>query len=176
MTRPLVHSALAALALAIAAPAAAQTPAAAPALTVGTTVYDTSGAVVGTIDSLSGDSVVVSTGTNKVALGKASFGTGAKGPVLAVTKIQLDDAANKAAADNAAALNAALAVSRPVYDSAGAKAGTIKEVDAQYITVTTTKGDAKLPRNAFSKGTTGVMIGMTVAQLEAAVAAAKPTS
>lgn len=143
-------------------------------LKTGATVYDPSGAVVGTIESIKGDIAVVATGANKVPLGTSSFGAGAKGPTLAVTKAQLDATAAKATADATAAASAQIQPGAVVYGTDNDKVGTVKAVDAQHITLTTATGDAKLPRNAFGIGKKGVTVGVTSAQLEAAVAAAKP--
>ena len=96
---------LAAAALLALAPAAlsAQTaaPAAAPAapsndaaadVVPGATVYDMNGGTVGRIVSVEGDAVVLDTGTNRATLSKSGFGKGANGPVIGMTKAQLDQA------------------------------------------------------------------------------------
>ena len=61
-------------------------------LTTGATVYDTQGAPVGTIEAVSGGNVVVSTGTAKASIPSTSFGRGTAGPVLAMTRAQLEAA------------------------------------------------------------------------------------
>jgi len=89
-------SALTAAAFAI--PATAQTASPAVKVVVGAAVSDTSGNPVGTIEQVQGDLAVLSTGTNKVSLPISSFGAGEKGPVLAMTKAEVDAAAAGAAA------------------------------------------------------------------------------
>lgn len=158
-----------------AAPAAAESPAApaaaaaAAAPTAGATIYDAQGAVVGTIASVDGTNAIVDTGTVKAAVPLASFGTSPKGPTLGMTKAELDAAAGQSQAQAAAAFKEQLAAGTSVYGSAGALLGTIKAVDAQLVTLTTPKGDAKLPIGSFGPGPKGVTIGMTAAQLAAAM-------
>ena len=154
--------------------------AAAPATTAaaqikpGATVYDTSGAQAATIVSTSGDLVVVSTGTNKISLPMASFAAGPNGPVVSVTKAQIDAAAVQANAQAAAALKTQLVAGATVHGSGGASAGTVKTVGADTVVVATPSGDASLPLTAFSSTPQGVTIAMSAAELNAAVAAAAP--
>ncbi len=172
---------LAGLALGTAGIAAAQAPApaAAPAasvasqLTAGATVYDTSGGEAAKVESVAGDLVVVDTGTNKVSLPVASFGAGAKGPVLSMTKVQLDTAATQATAQATAALKAKLVAGTSVSGSAGTVIGTVKSVAEPNVVITTPGGDASLPMTAFTATPTGLQIGMTAAELTVAIAAAK---
>ena len=93
-------------ALALSAPAFAQdAPAPEPAAPAaqsaaakaGDTVYDSSGEVVGTIESVSGANAVISTGTNKATVALSALATGPKGPVIGMTKAQLDAAIQNAA-------------------------------------------------------------------------------
>lgn len=170
------------IAATVASPALAQTTAPTPAatatagagVTTGATVYDPSGAVVGTIDSTDGTNAVVNTGTVKAAIALASFGKGAKGPVLGVTKAQLEAQAAATAAQAGAAFKSQLVAGAPVYGSDGTQIGTIKTVAADTITVTTAKGDAALPVGGFGPGPKGVTVGLTAAQLTAQMAAAAP--
>ncbi|SNS76968.1 hypothetical protein SAMN06295912_11552 [Sphingomonas laterariae] len=173
----------AALAL-FAVPAAAQT-AAAPAaastsakLAAGATVYDTSGGVVGTIESVKGDLAVLATEKSKVSIPVASFGTGEKGPVLALTRDQIDAQAGAANAEAAQAEDAKkkaqLVAGATVKDPAGGTVGTIKSVDAQFALVDTSNVQVRLPLSAFAAGEGGPVIGMTKEQLDAQAAAAAP--
>ena len=157
-------------------PAATAAPGAAPGgmVTAGSKVTDAQGGEVGTIDSVTGGVAVVNTGTNKVGVPIASFAVTEKGPVLGMTKVQLDAAATQAAASAAADLKAQLTPGATVYGSAGASVGTIKEADDQYVTITMPKGPVKLPIAAFSKGASGPQIAMTADDLAKAMAAAAP--
>lgn len=168
------------LVLATGSPALAQdtgTPAVAPtpALTVGATVYDAAGGEVGTIDSVSGEIVVVSTGAAKVSLSAKSFGAGPKGPAIAMTKAQLETAAAQAATEAAAAVTAKLVPGATIHGVGGSNVvGTVKDTTDQFVDVTTPRGDVRLPRSAFTLGANGaIIIGMSAAEFDAAVAAAK---
>lgn len=101
-----------ALALGLAAPAVAQeeaqpapaaeaeAPAAQAAATkAGDTIYDTAGEVVGTVESVTAENFVLSTGTNKATLPLSSLGTGAKGPTISLSRAQLEAEIEKAKAN-----------------------------------------------------------------------------
>lgn len=159
------------------APAAAQTaPAAGAAVTTGATVYDTSGGVVGTVESTDGTNAVVNTGTVKAAIPLTSLGKGAQGPVLAMTKAQLEAAAGQQQAQASAEFKSKLVPGATVYGTGGAQLGTIKSVDASGVTLTTADGDAVLPVTGFGPGPQGILLGMTAAQLKAAMSAAAPAA
>jgi len=153
------------------APAAGAQASATASVATGATVYDTSGGVVGTVASTDGTNAVIDTGTNKAAVPLTSLGKGAQGPVLAMTKAQLDAAAGAQQQQASAAFRSQLVTGASVYGSGGTKLGTIKAVDASMVTVTTDKGDAKLPIAGFGPGPQGVTIGMTAAQLSTAMGA-----
>ena len=165
--------------LAITGTASAQTAttsaaaAATPALAIGATVYEPGGTVIGTIDAINPDGVIVSTGTSKVAIPAASFGIGDKGPVLAATRAQLDGAAAQAAAATLATLKASLVPGAEIRGVAGANVvGSVKSLDAEFVVVTTPRGEVRLPITAFGNTPKGLVIGMSSAEFDAAVAAA----
>jgi preprotein translocase subunit YajC len=137
----------------------------------GATVSDTAGGQVGTIESVNGDLAVVSTGTNKVSLPVSAFGQGAKGPVIAMTKAQLDAAASGAQANAKNELAAQLKAGASVYGSDGASVGTVDSADAQFVTLNLGEQKVKLPLESFSKGAQGAVIGMTATELKAAASA-----
>lgn len=175
------HFAVFALASAAALPGAALAQAAAPAqapatgaatVATGATVYDTTGGVVGTVESTDGTNAVVNTGTVKAAIPLTSLGKGAQGPVLAMTKAQLEAAAGQQQAQASADFKSKLVPGATVYGSGGTQLGTIKSVNASGVTLTTTDGDAVLPATGFGPGPQGVMLGMTAAQLKSAMTAA----
>lgn len=134
----------------------------------GATVNDTTGNPVGTIESVNGDLAVVSTGTNKVSLPVSAFGQGDKGPIIAMTKAQLDAAASGAKASAQAELKSQLASGATVYGPDGAPVGNVDAVDAQFATLMVGDLKVKLPLDSFAKGDKGATIGMTAAQLKAA--------
>lgn len=143
-------------------------------VTMGATVSDTSGAPVGTIKSVESGFATLSTGTVDVRLPMSSFANGANGPVIAMTKAQVEAAASGAKAENQAELAAQITTGATVMDNRGGTVGTIDSVDSQFVTVATSKNKVKLPMSAFTKGTSGPVIAMTAAELDAAAAAAAP--
>lgn len=156
-----------------AAPAAAPATAAAQ-LQPGATVYDTSGAEAAKIESVSGDAVIVDTGTNKLAIPVASFGPGTNGPVLTTTKAQLDAAASQAANEAKAALMAKMVPGTEIRGQSGQTViGSVKAIEGDLVLVTTPKGDVKVPATAFKAGPTGLLLQMSATDFDAAVAASK---
>jgi preprotein translocase subunit YajC len=81
------------------APAASQTAMTAPtSITVGATVNDTKGGVVGKVAAVSGDLVTVATANAKAQLPKNAFAQGENGLVIAMTASELEAAAKGAGA------------------------------------------------------------------------------
>lgn len=66
-----------------------------PQLTTGAKVFDTAGAEVGTIEEVKGAMVVISTGNAKATLANTAFARGSIGPVIAMTKAQVEAAVQK---------------------------------------------------------------------------------
>ncbi|MFZ4690649.1 MAG: hypothetical protein ACOYLS_15540 [Polymorphobacter sp.] len=155
--------------------ALAQAATAAAAITPGATIYDTAGNAIATVDSVSGGNVIVNTGTNKLAIPQASFGTSPKGPVIAATREQLDGAATQAATAAKAALMAQLVPGADIHGITGAAViGKVKTVEGDTVLVETLKGEVRVPAAGFSSGPGGITLGMSAADFDAAVAAAKP--
>lgn len=143
----------------------------------GATVFDTTGGTVGTIEAVNGDLAVVSTGAHKVSVPVSSFGQGTTGPVLAMTKAQLDAAASGAKASADAELKALLTPGASVYGTGGAVVGTVDSVDNEFVTLSVDGQKAKLPLNSVSKGDQGPMVAMSAADLKAALkGSAAPTA
>jgi len=150
------------------APAAATAPAATANVTAGATVVDTTGAPVGTIESVNGGNAVLSTGTVKAAVPVASFAKGPNGLVVGITKADLE--AKVQAATKPTEIAAGMTVSGP----GGAAVGKIDAVNGDLITVATATSKAQLPRTAFAQGPNGLVIGMSAAELDAAAKATAP--
>lgn len=144
-----------------------------PVIAVGTTVYDPAGGTVGTIEAVSAEAVTLSTGTTKVALPTTAFGTSEKGTAIGMTKVELEAAAASAAASASSALKSQLVAGAQVYGQSGATlVGTVKEASADLVTLTTPKGDVRLPVAGFASSGGKIVIGMTAAEFDAAVAGA----
>ncbi|HYC95954.1 MAG TPA: hypothetical protein VEB39_09690 [Sphingomicrobium sp.] len=152
--------AFASASLALASPAFAQ----AGGFTVGAQVLDSSGNPVGTISAINGDVVTVKTDKVEANLGKASFAQQDGKLYIGNTQAELNALVEQA---NAAAA-ASLVVGAPVKDSAGAAAGTIEAIDAEFVTLKLASGKSvRLPRNGIAGSASGAVIGVTVADLEA---------
>ena len=151
--------AFASASLALASPAFAQ----AGGFTVGAQVLDSSGNPVGTISAINGDVVTVKTDKVEANLGKASFAQQDGKLYIGNTQAELNALVEQA---NAAAA-ASLVVGAPVKDSAGAAAGTIEAIDAEFVTLKLASGKSvRLPRNGIAGSASGAVIGVTVADLE----------
>lgn len=163
-----VLSALPVAAMAQTAPAA---PAATAAPAVGATVVGKDGQPAGTVAQVTAETVVIDTGTNKVPVPPASLGTSPKGPTINMTKAELDAAYAQAAQQAQANFASQLTPGRAVQGINGASVGTIKSADAQFVTVTTPKGDVKLPVSGFGPGPDAntVKVGASAEQIEAAL-------
>ena len=152
--------ALASAALVAASPALAQ----ADGFAVGAQVLDTSSNPVGTISAVNGDVVTVKTDKLDANLGKGSFAQQDGKLYIGMTQAELNAAVEK---DNVAA-EASLAVGASVKDSAGADAGTIEAIDAEFVTLKLASGKSvRLPRNGIAGSSNGAVIGLSAADLEA---------
>jgi hypothetical protein len=158
------------------APGAAATAtgsATATAPTVGATIYDSAGVALGTVASITPQAVILNTGTAQVPVPPASIGKTDKGFAMAMTKADLDAAVASSQAQAQAAVKSKLTPGTAVTGLNGATLGTIKSSDAQFVTLTTAKGDVKLPIGGFSADASGkIVAGITADQLAAATAGA----
>lgn len=165
---------LAQTATAPAAPAEATT----TQVAVGTTIYDATGAEVGKVKSVAAPNFVIDTGKNTATLALSALGTSPKGPMLGLTREQLDAAAEKAAADATSALAAAITVDAPVHASDGTTViGKIAEVAEADFILDTGTSKVKMPKTSVAKGANGLFIGLTAeAFAEATAAPAAPAA
>ena len=151
-------SSIAAVSLALAAPAPALAQAA------GTQVVDTGGGAVGTVVRVDGENIVIKTDKHEVALPKSSF-TPHEGKLLfGMTQAQLNAATEKSLAEAAAAI----APGATVKGSGGAVLGTIDAVDTEFVTIKLQSGTmVRIPRSGVAAGNGEVVIGLTAEELEA---------
>ena len=122
----------------------------AASVSAGQTVYGPDGGEVGKIDKVENGTAIVNTGTHTLGLTLDKFGKSPKGPSISVTKAQLDELVEKANAEAAAKLDAALVVGAAVVDNAGAALGTIDKVDGDNIVLKTDKGPVSMTRKYFA--------------------------
>lgn len=150
--------AAAAVTLAGAAPAAAQT------LAPGGAIVDTAGQPVGTVVAVTGDAATIRTDRHEIRLPVASIRVEKTGGVVGMTQAELNASYDKALAEMAAAM----APGAPVYDPAGGVVGTIGAIESELVTLRLpSTREVRLPRTAFSLGRRGLLVGVTAAQLEA---------
>ncbi len=163
-------STLSAALLAAPVPAAAQADA---NFSAGAKVSDTQSGEVGTITSVDGDFVILKTDKHEVRLPKTSFTAHQGGFIMAMTRAQVNAAVEQTQAQAASTLVAGALV----HGNEGGTVGTIDAIDDQFATIKLTSGKlVRLPRGAIAAGTNGALIGMTVAELEAAANAAGAAS
>jgi len=162
--------ALASASLALTAPLTPAFAQAGGGFVIGAQVTDPQGAPVGTVTAINGNVVTVKTDKAEANLDKSSF-TAHEGKLLVgMTQAELNAAIEK---DKAAA-DASLAVGAAVKDSAGASAGTIEAIDAEFVTLKLPSGKSvRIPRSGIAGSASGAVIGLTAAQLEAQVGAAE---
>ncbi len=145
----------------MAVPVSAQNP-----IATGTQVKDTQGGEVGTIARVDGNFLIVRTDKHEVRLPTSSFTPHEGSLIIAVNRQQLNAEVEKALE----AASAQLVAGATVSGSAGTPVGTIESIDDQFVTLKLTSGNlVKLPRSGIAAGPKGPVIGMTAAELEAAV-------
>lgn len=155
-------------------PALAQQPAAQQAaaqanMTAGAKVSDASGGEVGTISKVDGQFVILKTDKHEVRLPVTSFTAHEGGFLFGMTRDQLNAEVER----TLAAANAKIVAGASVSGSQGGSVGTIEAVEDEFVTVKLVSGKkVRLPRAAVAPGPNGAVIGMTVAELEAAAAGA----
>lgn len=145
-------------------------------IAVGATVKDTEGGVVGTVVSVADGNVTVDTGSNKAAIPEASFGITPDGPLLAMTRVQLDAAAEAAATAAKAQLAAAIVPGAEVRGTAGVVIGTVDKIEGDLVTLASAAGTAKVPSSGLALMSDGLHFGMSAEEFNAAVEAAKASS
>jgi len=179
MENIVAHSRLLLTALGIAAlaaagaglqPAGAQGAAAAqPGITAGAKVHDSAGGDVGTVTKVDGQFLVLKTDRHEVRLPVTSFTPHNGALLFGMTRDQLNAEVDK----TLAAAAAKLVPGATITGSQGGTVGTIAAIDDQFVTVNLSSGKkVRLPRAAIAAGPNGAVIGMTVAELEAAAGAA----
>jgi hypothetical protein len=139
-------------------------------IAVGATVYGPDGGEVGKIERVSGDDVIVDTGTNHAALPSSSFAKGANGPRIGFTKVQLDAAIKQANDQAMAALQSALVPGAAVFGADDVQVGTVKQVKAEgSVVLSGATGEFALPKEQFHMGAKGVTVAYTSADLAKAL-------
>lgn len=159
------------------AAALAQAPAAAPpaataSVAVGMAVVDTQGGTVGTITAVAADSVTVKTDKYQAQLPKSSLSVSQGKALFGLTQAALNASIEQA---QAAMPKHELKVGASVKGTGGSNVGTIDTLGADSVTIKLASGvKISIPRSGIAaEQDGGGVIGLTAAELEAQVEAAK---
>ena len=155
----LVSTALGA-ALLISVPAAAET------LRAGATVKDPQGGEVGTITAVDSQYVTVRTDRHETRLPVVSFTATDEAVLFGLSREQLNASIDQALAS----AQQAIAVGAVVRDPQGATIGPVEAVDADTVTVRFGERQVRFQRASLAPGQDGLVVGVTVADLQAQVA------
>jgi len=155
----LILGTFAALGVALATPAAAQS--------VGMQVVDTAGAPVGTVTDVNGDNIQVKTDKHEALLPKASFTLNNGKLLFGLTQAQLNSKIEESAAASAKAIVAGATLN----GSTGATLGKIEAVENGQVTISLDSGKRiQIPVSGLRGNADGtVTIGYTAEQLQALV-------
>ena len=153
------------------ASASAQQPAAQAqsGIAAGAKVMDPKGGEVGTVSRVDGQFLILKTDKHEARLPVSSFRPHNGALLVAMTRDELNAEIEKTLSQAAEKIT----VGATVSGSQGGNVGTIDTLDEQFVTVKLGSGKkVRLPRASIAPGPNGAVIGMTVAELEAAAAAA----
>jgi len=155
----LILGTFAALGVALATPAAAQS--------VGMQVVDTAGAPVGTVTDVKGDNIQVKTDKHEALLPKASFTLNNGKLLFGLTQAQLNSKIEESAAASAKAIVAGATLN----GSTGATLGKIEAVENGQVTISLDSGKRiQIPVSGLRGNADGtVTIGYTAERLQALV-------
>lgn len=153
--------------------APAETVSAAPA--VGATVFGNDGNPVGTIETMSGEVVVINTGKHMAPVPANLIGMGETGPSVNATQAQINQMMDAQVAEAVAKRDAALAVGAEVISANGNPAGTLAQVDlaADVIVLESPAGKVAMKKEHFAVDGQGRLMALfTREQIETTAAAA----
>jgi hypothetical protein len=147
---------------------------AAEPLPIGSSVYDPQGNVVGTIQSVQPDAVVLLVGSDKITLGLSSFRTRDGRLMIGLSRQALEAANARIQQNGDAEVRPLLTAGASIYDENGAVAGTVTAVDGDRISIKVDTITATFPISAFSKGPKGPQIKGNAADFSAGLKARLP--
>lgn len=135
---------------------------------VGRPVVDPTGKPVGQVIGARQGLLFVKTDKHETSLPLSSFTLMGGKLYIALTQAQLNAEVEK----SLALIAQALVPGASVKGSAGNVLGTIEAIDAEFATIKLTTGQTvRIPRSGIAGTPNGAVIGMTAAELDAAVAA-----
>jgi sporulation protein YlmC with PRC-barrel domain len=152
----------------------AATPAASLAQEVGATIYGSDGSPVGTVAEITGDVVVIDTGTHKAPVPMAQLFDGEAGKSVNATKAQVDTMMAQQIAAANAQRDAALVEGAAVVSVGGTPVGTLGKVDlaADKIILEGEEGAVMVKKEAFAISPEGKLTVLYSADQIASTAAA----
>ena len=137
---------------------------------VGATIYTADGDEVATIESLENGIAVVDTGNFSGSIPANVLGEGPEGPVISVTKAQLDQLFEQQQAQAMAARDQALLADAAVMTPNAVAVGKIESVDGDNVVLAMPEGSVALMRENFSVDANGGLVVLfTQAQLASAL-------
>ncbi|GAB5347964.1 hypothetical protein [Alteriqipengyuania sp. 357] len=137
---------------------------------VGATIYTSEGEEVATIESLENGIAVVNTGTHTGSIPAQALGEGPDGPVISVTKAQLDQLFEQQEAQTMAARDKALVADAAVTTPNAVAVGTVESVEGDNVVLAMPEGSVALMRENFSADANGGLVVLfTQAQLVSAL-------
>lgn len=169
----------AALAFGMATPALAQD-AAAPAATapaqtevaVGTQIFGSDGAAIGTVAQVEGNVALVTVGERTIPLPAAAIVAAEAGPTVNITRSALVTQFDQQMAQMEAQLDAALVAGAAVQTADGQPLGTIQSMEADAIVIAGTAGEMTLSKPMLSLNQQGALVvRATMEQIQQALAA-----
>lgn len=125
---------------------------------VGATIYTAEGDEVATIESMADGIAVIDTGTYTGSIPANVLAEGPNGPVISVTKAQLNQLFEQQQAQATAARDAALIADATVLTNEGVEIGTITEVDGDTAILELNEGPVALKRDQFAVNQGGALI------------------
>lgn len=134
---------------------------------IGSTVYDPQGNIVGTIQSIQSDAVVLLVGSDKITLGSSSFRTRDGKLTIGLSRDALEAANAKVQRSGDDDVRPLLIAGAPIYDANGVVAGSVIAVAGDRITIKVETITATFPISAFVKGPKGAQVDGTAADLSA---------
>jgi hypothetical protein len=143
-------------------------------VSVGNSVYDPDGELVGTVDSVNDSGAILNVDGKKVGLPLNAFVKGDKGLLIGAKAAELKASVEKQEAEAAAKLQAALVVGAEVRSVDGASViATVKSIDGDAVILSSPDGDVGLPKSAFFMPAHGLSTAFTAEQFKQGVAQAK---
>ena len=142
-------------------------PAAAETLRAGAVVTDPQGGQVGTITAVDSQYVTLQTDRHTTRLPVSSFTATDNAVLFALTRDQLNAQLDQALAQ----AQAAIQVGAVVHGRDGGVIGPVEAVDEQNVTVRFGEQPVRFARSSLAPGPNGLIVGLTVEQLRAQVAA-----